>query len=194
MKEPLVYSVEAAASLLGISRTKAYVCVRTGELRSIEIDGRRLVPAAAIEAFLEDANQIRTRRHRPLRVPIDEGMNRVEVVGRLTRDGELRPTRTGSGLCPLRLAVRRWHSDDAVFIDLVVFGEEASRASHLQKGQLVWVVGRLDQRMWTVEDGSRRETHQIVASQIEAIDLPRTATRKTESIQDKGRISNGSQG
>jgi single-stranded DNA-binding protein len=75
-----------------------------------------------------------------------------------------------------------------------VFGEEASRASHLQKGQLVWVVGRLDQRMWTVEDGSRRETHQIVASQIEAIDLPRTATRKTESIQDKGRISNGSQG
>jgi single-strand DNA-binding protein len=95
------------------------------------------------------------------------------LVGRLTRDGELRPTRTASSICPLRVAIRRRHGADAMFVDVVVFGEGARRASKLRKGQLICVVGRLDQRKWTVEDGSRREAHQIVASRIEALDTPR---------------------
>jgi single-stranded DNA-binding protein len=81
-----------------------------------------------------------------------------------------------------------------VYVDLVVFGEDAGRAAQLRKGQLIWVVGRLDQRVWALEDGSRRETHQIVASRIEAIDSPRTETRKGGSIQAAQRISNGSRG
>jgi single-strand DNA-binding protein len=190
--EPLAYSVEDAACILGISRTKAYECVRTGQLRTIEVDRRLLVPAVAIDELL-DNDQLRPRR-RAVRRSVEEGMNRVEVVGRLTRDGELRPTRTGSSICPLRVAIRRLHRDDAVFVDVVVFGEEASRAAQLRKGQLIWVVGRLDQRVWTLEDGSRRETHQIVASRIEAIDSPRTETRKGGSIQAAQRISNGSRG
>jgi len=45
--EPLAYSVEEAACLLGISRTKAYECVRTGQLRTIQLNRRLLVPAVA---------------------------------------------------------------------------------------------------------------------------------------------------
>jgi single-strand DNA-binding protein len=173
VEEPLAYSVEEAACLLGISRTKAYECVRAGQLRTIQLGRRLLVPAVAVEELL-GTDQIRTRRRAASRRPVEEGMNRVEVVGRLTRGGELRPTRTGSSICPLRLAIRRRHGDDAVFVDLVVFGEEARRASQLRKGQLVWVVGRLDQREWTAEDGSRRETHQIVASRIEGLEAARS--------------------
>ncbi|MCA1833901.1 MAG: single-stranded DNA-binding protein [Actinobacteria bacterium] len=190
MEEPLAYSIEEAACLLGISRTKAYECVRAGQLRTIQLGRRLLVPAAAVDAFL-GTDQLRTRR-RAVERAVEEGLNRVEVVGRLTRDGELRPTRTGSSLCPLRVAIRRRHGDDVVFVDLSVFGEEARRASQLRKGQMVWVVGRLDHREWTAEDGSRREAHQIVASRIEALDPPRAESNKCERNQDAGRIGNGS--
>ena len=173
MEEPLAYSVEEAAGLLGISRTKAYECVRTGQLRTIQLNRRLLVPAVAIDELL-GTKEFGGRHRTTVGKPVDEGMNRVELVGRLTRDGELRPTRTGSSICPLRVAIRRRHGTDAMFVDLVVFGEGARRASKLRKGQLICVVGRLDQREWTVEDGSRREAHQIVVSRIEALDVPRT--------------------
>ena len=171
MDEPLAYSVEEAACLLGISRTKAYECVRTGQLRTIQLNRRLLVPAVAIDELL-GTKDLRIR-HRTAGRPVEEGMNRVELVGRLTRDGELRPTRTGASICPLRVAIRRRHGADAMFVDVVVFGAGARRASKLRKGQLICVVGRLDQREWTVEDGSRREAHQSVASRIEALDTPR---------------------
>lgn len=171
MEEPLAYSVEEAACLLGISRTRAYECVRTGQLRTIQLNRRLLVPAVAIDELL--GTKVGGRHRTTVGKPVEEGMNRVELVGRLTRDGELRPTRTGSSICPLRVAIRR-HGTDAMFVDLVVFGEGARRASKLRKGQLICVVGRLDQREWTVEDGSRREAHQIVVSRIEALDIPRT--------------------
>jgi single-strand DNA-binding protein len=175
MEEPLAYSVEEAAGLLGISRTKAYECVREGQLRAIEIGHRLLVPAAALEELLGD-HRVRTR-HRTPGKQLEEGTNSVEAVGRLTRDGDLRSTRAGSTLCPLRLAIRRRHGDDAVFVDVVIFGQEANRAARLRRGQLVWVLGRLDQREWTAEDGSRREAYQIVASRIEALDAPRPEDR-----------------
>lgn len=171
MEERLTYSVEEAAGLLGISRTKAYECVRAGQLRTIEIGRRLLVPAAALDTLLGD-DRVRTRRRTPGR-RVEEGMSNVEVVGRLTRDGELRSTRSGSALCSLRVAIRRRQGDGAVFVDLVVFGDEAHRAARLGKGELVWVAGRLDQREWTAEDGTRRETHQIVALRVEGLEAPR---------------------
>jgi single-strand DNA-binding protein len=167
MEEPLAYTVEETAYLLGISRTRAYESVRAGQLRTIQLGRRLLVPAAVIEELL--GSRGRSRRQ-TAGTSVEEGINRVEIVGRLTRDGESRATKKGSVMSPLRVAIRRRHGSAAVFIDLLVFGEEASRAAHLRKGQLVWVVGRLDQREWTDEDGSRRESHQIVASQIEPLD------------------------
>jgi single-strand DNA-binding protein len=189
VEEPLAYSVEEAACLLGISRTKAYACVRTGQLRTIELGGRLLVPAVAVEELL-GTDQLRTRR-RAVRGPVAEGMNRVEVVGRLTRDGELRPTRTGSSICPLRVAIRRRNGDGAVFVDLVLFGDEATRASQFRKGQLVWVVGRLEQREWAAEDGSRREAHQIVASRIQGLEAAppadgRSGAGKAATVSGEG--------
>ena len=50
--ERLVYTVEEAGRLLGVSRTTAYECVRTGQLPSVRLGRRIVVPRAAIEALL----------------------------------------------------------------------------------------------------------------------------------------------
>lgn len=51
--EPLTYSVTEAAQVLGISRTTAYECVRTGELRAVRLGRRLVVPKTAITALLD---------------------------------------------------------------------------------------------------------------------------------------------
>ncbi len=168
MAEPIVYSVEDAARLLGISRTKAYALVREGNLRTIPAGRRQVVPAWAIEALLWTALANRPSFLPPRRA--DEDDNRVEIVGRLTRDADTRNAKNGRSFCTLRLAVRRGHGHDALFIDVVAFGAAAEHGTDLRKGQLLRAQGRLDQREWTAEDGSRRQAHQIVAQQVEVLE------------------------
>ncbi len=57
--ERLVYTVEEAGRLLGVSRTTAYECVRTGQLPSVRLGRRIVVPRAAIEALLAGAGSDR---------------------------------------------------------------------------------------------------------------------------------------
>lgn len=175
MDAPVVYSVEDAARLLGVSRTKAYQLVREKQLRTIPVGRRQVVPASAIEALLW------TSLARPGRAACDPAtandVNRIEVAGRLTKDAETRRTKHDRLLCVLRLAVRRRSGDDAVFVDVVSFGDAAEHASTLRKGELIWVGGRLDQRAWVAEDGSRRQAHQIVAQHLEV----REQSRRTSA-------------
>lgn len=164
MHNRLTYSVEQAAALLGISRGKAYECVRTGQLQAVPLGRRLVVPAHAIDGLLG------LGEHHG--APADV-VNQVEVVGRLTKPPEARPTRTGNEMTTLRLAVGGRDTEHPVFIDVVAFGELAGEVTALTKGQRVCVAGRLDQREWTTEDGFRRSTHQIVARRVEALEQPR---------------------
>jgi single-strand DNA-binding protein len=162
MHDRLTYSVEQAAALLGISRGKAYHCIRTGELHAVPLGRRLVVPAHVVDAPLGLGE--------PQAAPPDV-INEVEVSGRLTRPPEERLTRTGNRMATLRLAVGG--REHPVFIDVVAFGELAEEAVILTKGQRVCVAGRLDQRDWTTEDGFHRSTHQIVARRVEALEPPR---------------------
>lgn len=164
MHDRLTYSVEQAAALLGISRGKAYECIRTGELHAVPLGRRLVVPAHAVDALLGLGEAQAT--------PAD-AINQVEVAGRLTRRPEERTTRTGNRMATLRVAVAGRDPDHAVFIDVVAFGELAEDAMALTKGQRVCIAGRLDQREWTSEDGFHRSAHQIVARRIEALEPPR---------------------
>ncbi len=105
-------------------------------------------------------------------------MNSVQVIGRLTRDPDIRAAKDGTPVALLRLAVpRRPGSDDAVFVDVACFGRLAAVAGeHLGKGRRIAVEGRLDQREWTDADGGRRERHGVVAERWEFLDSP-TPTR-----------------
>ncbi|WP_289008524.1 helix-turn-helix domain-containing protein [uncultured Thermomonospora sp.] len=50
--EPLLYTVPAAARLLGLGRSKTYELIRSGRIRSVRIDGCRRIPRAALEEFI----------------------------------------------------------------------------------------------------------------------------------------------
>ena len=85
-------------------------------------------------------------------------MNTIQLIGRLTRDPELRSTGDGDCVCALRLAVDRMGRGGAVgYIDVSVWGKAGQAcAAHLTKGRLVAFAGRLEYREWQVDDGSRR--------------------------------------
>ena len=96
-------------------------------------------------------------------------MNHVSMIGRLTRDPELKKLGDSDrDVCELRLAVdngksREGEDRDATFIDVSTFDRQAEAcAEHLSKGRQVAVEGRLVYREWQAEDGSKRSKHQVI--------------------------------
>lgn len=162
----LIFSIPEAATLLGISRSQAYSYARTGKLRTVRFDGHIGVPRSALGEVLEENNGDALRTDVGAR-PI----NKLAISGRLTRDAEMRTTRSGLSLCIARLAVqKRARDESALFIDVVAYGDRAGQLAELRKGQPVKVTGRLDQREWRTGDGSYRQTHQIVARTVDRLD------------------------
>jgi single-strand DNA-binding protein len=103
-------------------------------------------------------------------------INRVVVVGNLTRDPELRSTASGTSVCRLRVACNsRWRSaetgeweEKANFFDVSVFGAPADAcARFLEKGRLVAVDGRLDWHEWETDVGERRQAVGLVADSVQ---------------------------
>jgi single-strand DNA-binding protein len=110
-------------------------------------------------------------------------LNRVTIVGRLTRDPELRHTRAGEAVCSLRLAVASRARDEAGdwtdrpnYFDVTVFGRQGEAAAeHLAKGRKVAVDGRLSWREWSAQDGSRRQGVEVLAADLFYLDRPRAS-------------------
>src|SRR2546426_474380 len=85
-------------------------------------------------------------------------MNSINLIGRITHQPELRYANNGTAVTTLRLAVpdRRSQQTDTLFIDAVVWAAVAEAAvAHLDKGRQVAVSGRLRQRNWETEAGTR---------------------------------------
>ncbi|MCL5432685.1 MAG: single-stranded DNA-binding protein [Patescibacteria group bacterium] len=117
-------------------------------------------------------------------------LNRVQLIGNLTRDPELRYTPSGTAVCTFGLATNRsWTTEsgekkeDAEFHRIVAWNKLAELCSQfLTKGRKVFVEGRLSTRNWTGQDGSQRTTTEIVISDM--ILLDNKGTRKEEVIED----------
>ena len=101
-------------------------------------------------------------------------INRVVLVGNLTKDPELRHTGGGTPVCSLRIAVNgrkrdeggNW-ADKPNYFSVSVFGNQAeSCAQYLSKGRPVAIDGRLDWREWE-KDGVKREAVEIVADSVQ---------------------------
>ncbi|MBX3095601.1 MAG: single-stranded DNA-binding protein [Fimbriimonadaceae bacterium] len=105
-------------------------------------------------------------------------INRVVLIGRLTRDPELRNTSTGMSVAEFSLAVdKKRKSDDgdnANFFRIKCFGRTADFVTqYLSKGRLVGVDGRLEWRKWQDREGNNRETIEIIADDVQGLDRPR---------------------
>lgn len=101
--------------------------------------------------------------------------NNVILVGRLTRDPEVRYTGKGQAVCSIDIAVNRRYKDatgtwkdDASFIPVVVWGDSATRCGErLKKGLPVHVEGRLQSRQWETKEGQKRTSIEVVARRIQ---------------------------
>lgn len=104
-------------------------------------------------------------------------INRVTIVGNLTRDPELRALPSGGNVCSLRVAVNERRKDasgqwtDAPnFFNVTIFGNSADNAAkYLAKGRQVAVDGRLRWREWQDQQGNKREAIEIVAQDVQFI-------------------------
>lgn len=101
--------------------------------------------------------------------------NSVTLIGRLTRDPEVRFTAKGLAVCTFDIAVNRrkkdasgnW-SDDTSYIPIVVWGDSANRCGErLKKGFPVHVEGRLQSRAWETKEGQKRTTLEVVANRVQ---------------------------
>ena len=105
-------------------------------------------------------------------------LNRVTLVGRLTRDPELRHTGGGDPICSIRLAVSSRSRDDSGnwgdksnYFDVTVFGRQAQTAAdYLAKGRRIGVDGRLSWREWQAQDGSKRQSVEVIANDVFFLD------------------------
>ena len=109
-------------------------------------------------------------------------LNRIILMGRLTRDPELRHTQTGTAVASFTLAVDRDFKDRnsgeraTDFIDVVAWrqtGEFVSR--YFTKGRMAVVEGRLQMRDWTDKDGNKRRSAEVVADNVYFGDSKRDA-------------------
>lgn len=100
-------------------------------------------------------------------------LNKAILMGRLTRDPELRHTQNNTPVASFRLAVDRGRKSadpnqpSADFIDIVAWNQQAEFVSrYFRKGQLVAVCGRIQTRNWTDNNGNNRNIVEVVADEV----------------------------
>ena len=100
-------------------------------------------------------------------------LNRIILMGRLTRDPELRHTQTGTPVASFSLAVDRDFKDKTTgekstdFIDIVAWRQTAEFVSRFfTKGRMAVVEGRLQIRDWTDKEGGKRRSTEVIADQV----------------------------
>lgn len=122
-------------------------------------------------------------------------MNKVILIGRLTRDPELRFT-TGSGIAVayMNLAVNRNYVDQSGqrqtdFINIVCWRKIAENvANNLSKGRLVGISGSIQTRKYQSKDGSNRYITEVVADEVKFLDWPKdkVATQASNAAGESG--------
>ena len=105
-------------------------------------------------------------------------LNRVVLIGRLTRDPELRYTQNGTAVASFTVAVnRKYNRDEADFIPVVVWQKMAENvAEYLGKGSLVAIEGRIQTRNYENQEGRKVYVTEVIADDVRFLD-----SRKKES-------------
>lgn len=102
-------------------------------------------------------------------------LNKVFLMGNLTRDPELKTLPSGSAVASFGIATNRvWKNqqgerqEEVQFHNIVVFGKQAETASqYLKKGASAFIEGRLQTRNWDAQDGTKKSKTEIVAERVQ---------------------------
>jgi len=123
-------------------------------------------------------------------------MNRVVLVGRLTKDVELRYTPSGAAVATFTLAVNRTFTNqqgerEADFINVVVWRRQAENAANfLNKGSLAGVDGRLQSRSYEGQDGRRVYVTEVVAESVQFLDFKGNKNERDTNDSNRNQTSN----
>lgn len=122
-------------------------------------------------------------------------MNRVVLIGRLTKNPELRFTPgTGKAVATFTIAVDRKFSKEKKetdFIPIVVWGKQGeSAANNLEKGRLVAISGRIQTRNYEGKDGIRRYVTEIVADEVQFLDY-KSSSNNASATNDSTSYDDG---
>jgi single-strand DNA-binding protein len=106
-------------------------------------------------------------------------LNKVMLIGNLTRDPELRYIPNGTAVADFGMAINRDYTDkegekhsETCFVDVVAWRKQAEICEQfLTKGSLVYVEGRLQLDTWETAQGEKRSRHRVVAERIQFLDL-----------------------
>ena len=117
-------------------------------------------------------------------------MNKVILIGNLTRDPELRTTPSGVSICNMSLAVQRDYADNdgnrvTDFFNINIWREKAENcAKYLKKGKKIAVVGSLQTRSYEDKDGIKRNVTEVVASDVEFLS-PKDQEEESQTMSVK---------
>lgn len=106
-------------------------------------------------------------------------LNKVMLMGNLTRDPELRYTPNNTAVTKIGMAInRRWRNqqsgeqqEETTFVDCTAFGRQAELLNeYMRKGRPLFIEGRLNLRQWQAQDGQNRSKLEVVIEQFQFID------------------------
>lgn len=104
-------------------------------------------------------------------------INKAILMGRLTRDPELRHTGTGTPVCSFSIAIDNGYGDNRQtdFINCVAWNKTAEFVSkYFTKGRMIIVIGRISTRSWEGQDGKRNYTTEVIANEVSFGESKRT--------------------
>ena len=122
-----------------------------------------------------------------------KSLNRVQLIGNLTRDPELRYTPSGKPVCTFGLATNRsWNTDsgekheETEFHKIVAWNKLGELCSQfLVKGRKVYVEGRLQTRKWKTQEGQDRETTEIVIDDMILLDSKKQEQQPAPAVNEQ---------
>ncbi|MFH0838802.1 MAG: single-stranded DNA-binding protein [Candidatus Omnitrophota bacterium] len=118
-------------------------------------------------------------------------LNKVLLIGNLTRDPELRYTPSGAAVCNFSMAINRTFvlqsgekREETCFVRVVVWGKQAENVNqYLSKGSQVFVEGRLQYRTWE-QEGQKRSTIEVIADRVQFLTrLKQAETGESKDIE-----------
>ena len=120
-------------------------------------------------------------------------LNKIMLIGNLTRDIEVRFTPTGVAIGSFGIAVNTPIGKDekgntkteTLFIDAVIFGKYAEAiAEYLKKGSLIYLEGRLRYRTWEDANGLKKSKHEIIVEKIEFLSRKENSQNNIDNAND----------
>lgn len=113
-------------------------------------------------------------------------MNNVILMGRLTRDPELKYSQSGKAYCRFTVAINReFNREEADFINCLAFGKTAETiAEWLGKGRRIALQGRIQTGNYENKNGDKVNTFEVIADRFEFVDSARSDTSKNQSYSN----------